>query len=156
EGYDTRTARNALMTLPTVRERAGDFSQSGVTIFDPLTTRPDGSGGYVRDPFPGNVIPPSRLNPVALNMLQYLPLPTSGTTASAVAEPHDDATQVILKLDHRVSARYQAALTYAWYKSTEPESLFYGGDPGDNPGDPGGGALYRKVHVIALNNTITV
>ena len=27
--------------LPTEAERRGDFSQSGVTIYDPLTTRPD-------------------------------------------------------------------------------------------------------------------
>ena len=39
--------------------------RSASTIYDPLTHLP----------FPGNVIPPSRINPVAANILKYLPLP---------------------------------------------------------------------------------
>ena len=41
---------------------------------------------------------------------------------------------------------------YAWYDSTEPEARFYGGALGENPGDPGDGALFRTVHSMALNN----
>lgn len=43
-----------------------------VLIYDPLTTKADGS----RTPFAGNVIPPSRLNPVAVNAFKYYPEPT--------------------------------------------------------------------------------
>src|ERR1019366_6145477 len=60
----------------------------GMSIFDPLTTRPcgsvptepcSGSNGstYWRDPFPGNVIPQSRISPVATRILSYLPAPNS-------------------------------------------------------------------------------
>jgi len=31
--------------------------------------------GFVRDPFPGNIIPSGRLDPVAQNVLKYYPLP---------------------------------------------------------------------------------
>ena len=54
EGYQTLTGRNTVLTLPTERERNGDFSQSGVTIYDPLTYDPVTGN---RQPFPGNVIP---------------------------------------------------------------------------------------------------
>ena len=38
-----------------------------IVIYDPLTTRPNPIGtGFIRDPFPGNVIPLDRLNPIAL------------------------------------------------------------------------------------------
>ena len=40
EGYQTFTGRNTVLTLPTERERNGDFSQSGITIYDPLTYDP--------------------------------------------------------------------------------------------------------------------
>jgi hypothetical protein len=64
------------------------FTKYGMSIFDPLTTRPcgsvptepcSGSNGstYWRDPFPGNVIPQSRISPVATRILSYLPAPNS-------------------------------------------------------------------------------
>jgi hypothetical protein len=65
---------------PTDLQRAGNFSQtyisglSGptVTIYDPLTTAPDGNGGYTRQPFAGNVIPGSRINPIAANIAKFI------------------------------------------------------------------------------------
>src|SRR5262245_48837656 len=38
EGYKTKTIDDAVVRAPTSREISGDFSQSGVTIYDPLTT----------------------------------------------------------------------------------------------------------------------
>jgi hypothetical protein len=59
-----------ITSVPTLAERAGDFSQAltttPVTIYDPRSN----------SPFPGNVIPPSRLNSAALGLLNYFPLPT--------------------------------------------------------------------------------
>ncbi len=67
EGYKSNTIDDAVVRAPTGRELNGDFSQSGITVYDPLTTRPDPAhpGQYIRDPFPGNVIPPNRISPVA-------------------------------------------------------------------------------------------
>ncbi|HEX6738010.1 MAG TPA: hypothetical protein VF310_07065, partial [Vicinamibacteria bacterium] len=69
-----------LTTVPTARQRLGDFSEyPAVAIYDPATSRrePDGRGGtrVVRDPFPGNIIPGGRISPVARNLMQYFPLP---------------------------------------------------------------------------------
>src|SRR5262252_4064709 len=78
EGYKTLTSRSEVLILPTERERNGDFSQSGITIFDPRSTRPDPNnpGKFIRDPFQGNRIPDGMINPVARNILKLLPLPT--------------------------------------------------------------------------------
>ena len=154
EGYNTLTSRNSVLTLPTALERTGDFSQSGITVYDPLTTRPDpnNAGLFLRDPFPGNKIPTSRLNPVALKMLESLPLPTSGKSMPALAALNDKANQLTAKADHRWSDSLQTSGMYAWYDSTEPSDRFYGGALGANPADPGDGALYRTVHVLTLNN----
>jgi hypothetical protein len=155
EGYKTLTSRNAVLTLPTQAERNGDFSQSGITIYDPLTTRadPNNPGQFIRTPFANNIIPADRLNPVAKSALQYLPLPASGKSLAAVAQLIDRANQLTTKVDHRWSDKFSTSGMYAWYDSTEPESRFYGGTLGENPGDPGEGALYRTVHVLTLNNT---
>jgi outer membrane receptor protein involved in Fe transport len=68
-------------TVPTDLQRSGDFSQAFnsagqlITIYDPLTTRPDPNrpGRFIRDPFPGNRIPSNRLSPVALALLNFVP-----------------------------------------------------------------------------------
>jgi hypothetical protein len=68
-------------TLPTPAERQGNFSDllpasaTLVQIYDPLSIQPDPSrpGHYVRSPFPGNILPQSRIvNPVYQNYLKLL------------------------------------------------------------------------------------
>lgn len=61
------------VVVPTARERQGDFSQSpGGGVFDPTT------GSTNRAAFPGNVIPRSRMDPLALAAMEALPLPNLG------------------------------------------------------------------------------
>jgi hypothetical protein len=71
-----------ITTVPTVIQRNGDFSQNFnvngvlVPIYDPATTRLNAAGnGYLRDVFPGNIIPADRLDPVAKAVNQFYPLP---------------------------------------------------------------------------------
>jgi hypothetical protein len=56
-------------TVPTPAERSGDFSQSfengPVSVFDPLTGAP----------FPGNMIPTTRIDSAAKGLLSFIPLP---------------------------------------------------------------------------------
>jgi len=70
-------------TTPTAAERQGDFSHllslnnatKNYTLYDPNTAVLNGST-ITRTPFPNNVIPQNRLNPIATNFLnQYMPLP---------------------------------------------------------------------------------
>lgn len=82
EGFRQRIGGQTLLTVPTALEKAGDFSQtfrpdgSLYTIYNPFTTRPDpATGGFLRDPFPGNTIPSSMFDPVASKLLQYFPNP---------------------------------------------------------------------------------
>jgi hypothetical protein len=77
-------------TVPTVLMRTGDFTELGTSqlLYNPTTNACVGSV-CSRQPFMGmkngvataNVIPASYLSPIALNMQQFLPAPTSsGTT----------------------------------------------------------------------------
>jgi hypothetical protein len=106
------------VTLPTVAMKRGDFSEwldpnnngAGVpiVIYDPQTTRSDGHGGFVRDPFPGNIIPTDRLSQVASRFVELLPDPDRpglrGNYVSRSAQPVDDWDWSI-KVDHQVSAK---------------------------------------------------
>jgi hypothetical protein len=157
EGYRTATARNTVLVLPTEAERRGDFSRSGLTIYDPLTTRPDPHDPtrFIRDPFPNNQIPAHRLNPVSQALLKYLPMPTSGKSRPAVAHIVDAADQISGKVTHRWSDGVTTSGLYAWYGSAEPEARFHGQSLFENAADPGDGALIRRVHLIGLNTLWT-
>jgi len=75
ESLRVRQAQTSIATVPTAAVRGGDFSGAGVTIYDPASTKADPSnpGQYLRTPFPNNVVPSSRFDPVSQNLLKYLP-----------------------------------------------------------------------------------
>ncbi len=89
ENYRESTPSPGLTSVPTLAERSGDFSKSGVTVYDPFTTRanpafdstkPQGptNAPYIRDQFPNNVIPQNRLNTVGRNIANAYPAPNVG------------------------------------------------------------------------------
>ncbi len=65
-------------TVPDAAMLSGDFSFAGkgVTpnqLYDPLSTRQDATGKWLRDPIPGNIIPSSRIDPVAAKFIALNP-----------------------------------------------------------------------------------
>jgi hypothetical protein len=64
-GNHSRTPVDAYSTVPTLAERAGDFSANGSIVIDPATGAP----------FDGNRVPSSRITPSAQALLAYIPLP---------------------------------------------------------------------------------
>ena len=120
-------------TVPTDKARRGDFSDyrtpagALIPIFDPLTTRPNPNGtGLIRDQFPGNIIPSSRLNQVGLNVASIFPLPNGpgnfdNYTSTANREVKDHA--VTVRLDHKASARDSFFVRYSYdnYKLDAPQ-----------------------------------
>ena len=75
EGYRRDSQQLLLGNIPTVKMRAGDFTEAAL-IFDPLTTRAAGTG-FARDQFPGNKIPANRWDPISVKMINAYPTPTS-------------------------------------------------------------------------------
>ena len=155
DDYKQKSTRNNVLTFPTLREREGDFSQSGITIYDPLTTRPNPNGtGFVRDPFPGNIIPADRLSPIARAMLAQMPAPTSGRSFTGSASLDDGPQdQETLKIDHRWSDRWTTTGMYGHQYTQEPGSAFWG-PHGSIPADPSSTTLFRTVHFVSTNQII--
>ena len=70
-----RAGTSQIISVPTQAFKNGDFSSLGTPIYDPATTRSNGSGGFTRDPFPGNIIPAGRISSVAKALQAFLPDP---------------------------------------------------------------------------------
>jgi Carboxypeptidase regulatory-like domain/TonB dependent receptor-like, beta-barrel len=124
EGYRSGESLPSFADVPTAAERAGDFSaflgpQVGTDslgrpeyqneIYDPATSRPDPNNPAVslRDPFPGNIIPTSRINPASALLLgKYFPLPNLNVPAGVFpnlefsAPTSTKSDNVGLKIDH--------------------------------------------------------
>jgi hypothetical protein len=77
---------SAVSTVPTAEMRRGDLSpllrlSANNQVYDPTTTTAVAGGRFQRLPVPGNVIPASRLDPVAQRMLAAFPAPNQAGTA---------------------------------------------------------------------------
>jgi len=94
-------------------------------IYDPTSTVCAGST-CTRQAFPGNIIPAAQLNPVGLNIAATYGeaadrvgvLWSPNLTAAALLPAR--ASQKTAKLDHEVTSRWRASLSYLRYFSLEP------------------------------------
>lgn len=108
QGQRQSVTRTAISTVPTTLQRLGIFTETVggqvPVIYDPATT-----SGASRAPFPGNAIPPSRMDTVAVALLQRYPLPTAAGTANnyrRLATETVDHELLSVRLDeHRPAGR---------------------------------------------------
>ena len=140
EGTRFHSADTVLSTIPTELERRGDFSQSvlraaPVRIFDPLSYD---AATRSRREFPGAVIPPQRIDPVARAAADLYPLPNrAGIVNNFLYNPVDreSTTKWDARLDHRFSANDSLFGRFSYLEFTH-----YGGPPLPPPAYGGGDA----------------
>ena len=133
-------------TVPTPDERRGDFSKSVITsgpfagtvptIYDPQSN-PLGP----RQAFGGNMIPPFRVDPAALGLLNYIPqrnLPGSVQNFHLQQALPSDSDRVMGRVGHQISAKDNVNVFY-FFNSSRSESV------GNFPG------LVRNISVRSQN-----
>jgi hypothetical protein len=111
----TETYFRDTATVPTARERAGDFSQSSTKPRDPSTNAP----------FTGDLIPSTRLDPAALAIQsRYVPEANLPNNRFSVSVPDplntDEAT---VKVDHYLSPTHTLAFSYFYLAGTDTQPL---------------------------------
>ncbi len=84
EGTRHVSGSNATLAgVPTALERQGNFTQSligngaPVTVYDPASGVATASGDVTRQPYPGNIIPSSKFDPLSSLYLNYYPMPNT-------------------------------------------------------------------------------
>lgn len=72
--HHEKVSETFIGSVPSPEMYAGDFSFGGrgFPIYDPNTIRQE-NGVWTADPFPGNIIPQSRIDPVARNIIERQP-----------------------------------------------------------------------------------
>ena len=93
EGTLIRQGQASLPVVPAPAFRSGDFSALSTVIKDPLTGVP----------FPGNIIPSSRIDPATTFFQQFMPLPTGPNSTAPYAAPFSsDTNQGNVRFDQRL------------------------------------------------------
>src|SRR5437867_6097300 len=139
EGFvNKQSANGTFASVPTPEMLNGDFSNlvdrngNRIVIYDPATTRPNPNGsGFIRDPFPGNIIPAGRFSAVAK---QYLALARSALVPNQSAAPgtfgyinnnfksesgftKETTNKYSLKIDHTLTNRQR--MSYLFNRSND-------------------------------------
>jgi Carboxypeptidase regulatory-like domain len=138
-----QSPRTLTGTVPTALERSGDFSktlnQDGTlqAIFNPSSVAPGPDGDYIRQAFPGNMIPPKLFDPVAQNILKYYPNPT-GEGDPVTHTDNYDASGIFanpvytinIKIDHNLTGKQRLSGRYLsfWDNRVSAELLKTDGD----------------------------
>ena len=111
EGFRNRRGAVALGTIPTPAMFSGNlaFDHTGAParpIFDPATTRLV-NGVLVRDPFPGNIIPAGRIDPIIKSYAAlFYPAPNQPGQAANIINTQSgsiDTNQYTIRIDHKIS-----------------------------------------------------
>ncbi len=124
------------LTVPTVLERAGDFSQTFnarglAVVYEPASSRQVGNA-VLRDPVPGNRIPAGRIDGVAGRLVPFFPLPNRPPDGIAGANNfrQNDVNRgrlwnFIVKLDHNLSSRNRITVRYLMRDNNNVSSSVY-------------------------------
>lgn len=145
EGTRIRDSITRRATVPLPALLQGDFSSQAARIRDPLTGQP----------FPNNVIPADRIDPIARGLGAYFPAPNvpGATAANFTSSPktRNNLYQYNVRIDHRLGDR---DILFGRYSRWE-ENRFNPFDPLANPTNlPGfGSRTLNTGHNLALNYT---
>lgn len=123
-------ARTRFLTVPTAKERAGDFSDTRqangqlYVVYNPFDTYQNAQGQVLRRPFSGNVIPASMQDPVARKLMSYFPQPNSAgqpftQVNNVFAQGSELSTnyQTITRVDHVLSDKQRLYGRFGWNRS---------------------------------------
>jgi len=131
EGFRNRQGETTLTTVPSLKQRTGDFSE----------LCPEGfSGGFCNNPehqlfnvfanapYPNNQLPPNQLNAVSENLLSFFPLPNAGTNLlSTTPTLMNDTDQFGIKVDHYLDPRDTLSFRYMFNQLSQVDPLSPGG-----------------------------
>ena len=175
EGFRQRQgAPTNYRTIPLPEMYQGDFTnwkdKTGnlIPIYDPSTTRSDGKGGFVRDPFAGNMIPQGRFSTVAKNVIPLATMRPNTPDPTGILNPNPRNNFITvtgastqpwnkfsIKGDHLITDRQRLAFMF---QRNEHLQLVVGSPPGlpvPLNNDFQYGNSHTKVYRLTYDYTIT-
>jgi hypothetical protein len=157
DATNQKSSGNGLFTVPTVDQRAGDFSaySGSTTIYDPSTG--NGLATSPRSGYLNNVIPASMISPQALKIQSYYPAPNLPGTVNnyaATEGPILNRYQTDVKVNWNRTEKHTIFFKYDNMIATSGGNGIFGVAGGPTPsGSPGLG--HTTEQVAAIGHTYT-
>ena len=131
EGFRNEQGISALTTVPSLKQRAGDFSDSCPEGFtDGFCNNPQNQlfNVFANAPYPNNVVPQEQFNSVSENLLPYFPLPNAGTNLFSTTQTLTNNTdQFGVKVDQYIGTRDTLNFRYMFFQLAQTDPLSSGG-----------------------------
>ena len=127
EGFRNREGKSARTTVPSLKQRTGDFSElctAGWT--GPFCNNPQQQlfNVFANAPYPNNQIPQDQINAISENLLSFFPLPNAGTNLlSATQTLRNDSDQFGIKVDHYLTSRDTLNFRYMFSQLSQLDPL---------------------------------
>jgi outer membrane receptor protein involved in Fe transport len=157
EGFRNTQGVSGQTTVPSVKERGGDFSElcpQGFT--EGFCNNPANQlfNALANAPYPNNLVPPGQINSVSENLLSFFPLPNAGTNLFSTTQIlTNDTDQFGIKVDHYLDPRDTLSFYYMFYQLSQVEPLSPGG--ASVPGFPVGENQRAQGFVADETHTFT-
>jgi trimeric autotransporter adhesin len=150
-GYQFQRSRTGTtsdpVNMPTTLERAGNFSATSAVIYDPTT----GS------PFPGNIIPATRISSAATALLKYFPQPNlpyaarNYQTSWTGSNNSQNLNARLMNIGIGTKDRLSGGVAYQGSETSSP-NLFQFVDTGSGRGLNANLAWSRRITTRLINN----
>lgn len=131
EGFRNRQGETSQTTVPSVKERAGDFSQlcpEGFTSGFCNNPSHQLFNVFANAPYPNNQVPPSQFNSISKTLLTFFPLPNIGANLFATTQTlSNDTNQFGIKIDHYLDPRDALSFRYMFNQLSQVDPLSPGG-----------------------------
>jgi len=164
EGWRYSKSRQQTYFHPTDAELSGDFSNSLLKqpIFDPSTTVPDPNNpqSFIRQPFPGNRIPASRIDQFSLNFMRnYLDRPNISNPSFNVINNRpqvSDSDTFTVKVDHQFREQDNVWFRFSTMANPQnvPTTLKNGNLFEDHPRNIAGGWVHLLGHSVVFDTKL--
>ena len=120
EGAREGNGQDNVLSVPTLKMRAGDYSEVPQVIYDPFSVA-NVNGTPTRTPFAGNIIPPALQDPVAKKIMSYWPVPNRPVSNAAQPWVQNygfsgkwprNYDMFVTKVDHRFSDKWNTFVRF--------------------------------------------
>jgi hypothetical protein len=131
EGFRNRQGETTLTTVPSLKQRNGDFSELCPEGFTQgFCNNPANQlfNVFANAPYPNNELPPGQINQISKNLLGFFPLPNAGTNLFSTTQTLSNNTdQFGIKVDHYLDSRDTLNFYYMFNQLSQVDPLSPGG-----------------------------
>ena len=157
EGFRNRQGETTLTTVPSLKQRTGDFSELCPEGFADGFCKNQAHqlfNVFANAPYPYNQVPQGQFNSVSKTLLSFFPLPNAGTNLFSTTQTLKiDTDEFGIKVDHYLDSRNTLSFRYMFNQLSRFDPLSPGG--ASVPGFPVGEDQRAQNFVADLTHTFS-